>query len=74
MPVEIELGRLVNRFGAQAVYGRALGLLEMRRITLAENIERACQKWKAPNAGKWFQAHPDDLVIFDWAKKAYTHG
>ncbi len=39
-PTEIEAARLIDRFGAQAVYGRSLGVREMRRIMLAERVER----------------------------------
>lgn len=70
MPREIEAGRMVNRYGAQAVYGRPLGVREMRRISLAERIEGACRHWLEPNAAEWFAKHPDDLRLFNWAVKA----
>jgi hypothetical protein len=66
-------GRLINRFGAQAVYGRALGYGEMRRILLAENVERVAQRFLAKDSAKWFQAHPNDLKLLTWAKEASTH-
>lgn len=40
MPPDIEAGRLVDRFGAQAVYGRPMSMKEMRRIVNAEYLER----------------------------------
>lgn len=73
MPREIEAGRLISRFGAQSVYGRTLGLRELRRIRLAERVEQVCRRWLAPKAGEWFAAHPDDQELFQWALKAYQH-
>lgn len=74
-PEEIRAGRLIDRFGAQSVYGRPLGYLEMRRITVAENIERICRKWQEKDAAKWFAKHPDDLKTLTWAKEqAKKHG
>lgn len=44
MPDELETARLIDRFGAQAVYGRPMSFKEMRRILHAEylvSIKRA---------------------------------
>jgi hypothetical protein len=73
MPHEIEAGRLINRYGAGAVYGRLLGVREMRRINLAENLEHICRRWLEPKAGEWFAAHPEQMQLFQWAVKAHTH-
>ena len=43
LPEDIEAGRLIERFGVQAVYGRPLGYGEMRRISIAESIARDYQ-------------------------------
>ncbi len=74
MPPEIELGQLISRFGAQAVYGRTLGIGEMRRIGLAERVAFVCRKWLSPTSGQWFAAHPEDNVLLAWAVEAYKHG
>ena len=71
-PNEIKAGRLIERFGAQAVYGRPLGYGEMRRIMLAEHIEHVCRKWKTNGAGKYFAEHPDDLKTLTWAREQAT--
>ena len=73
-PTEIKAGRLIDRFGAQAVYGRPLGYGEMYRIVLAENVEFVCRKWQDKSAGKYFQENPAGLKLFTWAKKAFTDG
>ena len=46
----------------------------MRRIQLAENVEYVCRKRQDKDAAKWFAAHPAELSLFNWAKKAYTDG
>ena len=73
-PNVIKAGRLIDRFGAPTVYGRPLGYQEMQRIMLAERVEHVCRKRQEKDAAKWFAAHPDELRLFNWAKKAYTDG
>jgi len=41
MPMELEAANMVDKFGAQAVYGRILGVSEMRRMNLAQKIHQA---------------------------------
>ncbi len=73
-PAEIEAARLLDRFGVQAVYGRALSVREMRRIMLAERIEQVARRWKGQGAGQWFAAHPEDAALLAAVKKASKHG
>ena len=73
MPDEIEAGRLINRYGATAVYGRPLGISEMRRINLAENVERVSRRWQAKGAGAWFAEHPEDQRLLQWVVKVNKH-
>ena len=73
-PTEIKAGRLIDRFGAPAIYGRPLGYGEMRRIMLAEHVEHVCRKWLDKNAGKYFTEHPDHKDLYLWALKAYQDG
>jgi hypothetical protein len=73
-PDEIKAGRLIDRFGAQAVYGRPLSYGEMHRILLAENVEHVCRKWLDKGAGKYFTENPATQSLLTWAKKAYTDG
>lgn len=44
LPDEILCGRLIERFGVQAAFGRLLSFGEMLRISAAENIVRAYQE------------------------------
>lgn len=65
--MELEALRFIDRFGAQNVYGRPLGLGEMRRMRIAENI----YEWaKAQNSGEraaWGQAHPEQSAALSYA-------
>jgi hypothetical protein len=53
MPAEIELGHAVDRYGGLAVFGRTIGGLEMRRISLAERVVAA------------FRARTGDWAVWD---------
>lgn len=60
MPKEIEAGRLIDRFGAQAVYGRTLGISEIRRIVAAENVLNSFRaRENAGDWAKWSSDHPE---------------
>ena len=66
LPEDIEAGRLIERFGVQAVYGRLLGYGEMRRISIAESIARDYQsrdkyrdKDGAENCSEWSARFPE---------------
>ena len=49
LPEELRLARLVERFGAQSVYGRPLGAREIRNMELVENIIYWYQQKEAQN-------------------------
>jgi hypothetical protein len=64
MPPEIEALRWVDRFGAQAVFGRTLSRGELRRMALAENIVRAFEaRQKSANWAAWEIEHPDEADL-----------
>lgn len=59
-PPEIEAGELVDRFGAQAVYGRTMTRGEMRAILLAETVTRAYRaRAEAKEMAAWVSDHPE---------------
>lgn len=74
VPAEIEARGLVDRFGTQAVYGRPMGVREMRRIMLAERIERLVARWNGPGAAEWFNTHPADSALLTRLAEEYKHG
>jgi hypothetical protein len=67
-PSEIIAARYVDRFGAQAVYGRPLYFREMARIVAAEKVERAVNGRKhAQNVAQWVS---DNLELYRILKDA----
>jgi len=71
MPAELRLLREIDRFGAQAVFGRPLGAGEMRRMMIAETIvnlyhaRAAAENWAA-----WETANPGLAALLNAALKA----
>jgi len=63
MPREYEIGRLIDRFGAQNVIGRLLGVGEMRRIMRVEAIIDAYR-----SRATW-RDESGTLSMADWAQK-----
>lgn len=71
MPNELELIRMVDRFGAQAVFGRTLKRGEMRRMATVERIVEGYQAMtSAKNQDDWIKAHPDEWKLIDRAAGA----
>ena len=59
-PDELIAGRLVDRFGAAAVYGRPLGYGELKRMLTAENIVNAYRARDASaNWAQWATENPE---------------
>jgi len=70
-PPELRLLREIDRFGAQAVFGRPLGAGEMRRMMIAEtivNLYRA--RAAAENWAAWEMASPELAALLNAALKA----
>jgi len=71
MPAELRLLHEIDRFGAQAVFGRPLGAGEMRRMMIAEtivNLYRA--RAAAENWAAWETANPELAALLNAALKA----
>lgn len=51
MPVELQTGQYITKFGAWAVMGRPLYLHEIKEIIIAENVENAYRSRRA--SGDW---------------------
>ena len=70
-PPEIEAGELVNRFGAQVVYGRTMTRGEMRAILLAETVVRAYrERAEAGEVATWAIDHPELQTLLVRAMRA----
>jgi len=58
---------LLDRFGAQALYGRTLGFGEARRILLvAQIIESYRERNSAQNWAGWTAAFPEKSRLLNW--------
>ena len=62
---------MVDKFGAQAVFGRVLGVSEMRRMSLAQRVQQAYHARQAykdaegvNNWASWAERNPEmnDLI------------
>lgn len=68
MPLDIQQLRYVDRFGGHAVMGRSLGVIEMRRMIVSENIVNAyntrgpSDKW-----AEWAKENKDQSALLNQA-------
>jgi hypothetical protein len=68
MPAEMELMRMIDRFGAGAVFGRTLKRGEMRRMVISERIVSAYGAMSAAeDLDGWIKAHPEEWKLIDYA-------
>ena len=68
IPREIELGAIIDRFGAQAVFGRAIGAGEIRRIAISERIVRSYRdREKSENWAAWVVNNPHEAELLSIA-------
>ena len=69
-PEELVLLGYLDRFGVQAVMGRALGAGEIRRMTVAENIVKWYRERQASsNWASWATDNPDSSQVLLEAQK-----
>lgn len=62
MPIEIQVGRLINRFGVESVLGRPLVRPELDNILAAEAMVRFYLSYKKYGVD-WTLAHPDEARL-----------
>lgn len=74
---ELEALRMIDRFGAQAVFGRILSVREMRMMSLAERIVRAYHDRDAyrdadknKNWAEWAAKNPTEFRLLNVAMRA----
>ena len=53
------------------MYGRTLGLVEMRRIMTAERVVNTYRAWMAGDMAKWAAANPNDFEFISTVAKLY---
>lgn len=68
MPLEIELGKLIDRFGTQSILGRSIGAKEVRRIMTAEYVVNSyISMTKSNNYAAWVNDHPQEAEMLSHA-------
>jgi hypothetical protein len=69
-PNELITGWAINKYGAQAVYGRAISFHELRMLDLADNIVRAYkERERAEDWAKWAEDNPEKNRLLAHAGK-----
>jgi hypothetical protein len=65
---ELVLGWSVEKYGAQAVYGRPLSFHEIRMIDLADNVVKAHrERERSDNWAEWAEKNPQKSTILNIA-------
>jgi len=71
-PPELETLRRLDRYGSPAIYGRVLGVREIRRMEMAA---RTVNAYLGMHASKdwieWQKQHPSDFEFLTYAIKLY---
>jgi hypothetical protein len=72
IPDELILARAVEKYGAQAIFGRMLSFQEVRSMGLAENIVNAYgERKKSDNWAEWSENNPSKARLLNTAGKLY---
>ena len=72
---ELELLRAVDRFGAQAIFGRPLKRSEASEMIFAETIVRGYREMKAAeNMNDWIKTHKAEWKLLDHAAGLVNNG
>ena len=67
---ELITGWSIVKYGAQAIYGRAMSFHEIRMLDLADNVVRAyMERAKSDNWVKWANDNPEKARILAVAGK-----
>ena len=72
MPDELILARTVDKYGAQAVFGRILSFHEIRMMTLSDNVVTAyMERARSENWAQWAEANPGRARLLNTAGMLY---
>lgn len=81
LPVELEMAWRVEEYGAAAVFGRVLGVGEMRRMSAAKRVYAAYHardNYRDKDGNKsyaeWAGKYPDDAEMLNQAVRMVTNG
>jgi len=72
MPDELILARTVDKYGAQAVFGRILSFHEIQMMTLSDNVVTAyMERARSENWAQWAEANPGRARLLNTAGMLY---
>ncbi len=81
LPIELETAWKVDEYGADAVFGRRLGVGEMRRMSAAKRVyvayhnrENYRDKDGKKNFAEWAGKYPYDAELLNKAVRMVTNG
>ncbi len=61
-PIELEVSRLCEKYGAQAIVGSVLPVSLARRMIAAENVANWTAAWREGGA-EWANENPDHMAV-----------
>lgn len=67
-PKDLQLLWAIQKYGAQAIYGRTLGRMEIKRMTASENILNLFkERSKSVNWAAWSTSNPAEARMLEAA-------
>lgn len=70
--MELETLRRVDRYGAASIFGRVLGIVEVRRMEVAARVVNTYRSLHASQDWiEWQKQNPKDLEFLTYAIKLY---
>ena len=63
---------MIDRYGGQSIYGRVLGVREVRRMQLAARTLNTALSFRgSPDWQVWQEQHPNDFDFLTYAIRLY---
>ena len=60
----------IDRFGAEEVFGRHMGISEMRRMAVCENVVNSYrERQNSQDWSEWATGHPDQAAVLTHAHR-----
>lgn len=74
-PLETEEIVFLDEFGAQAVYGGLMTVVDMRRVLWTKRLMTAYKtRERAENMAEWAEKHEAENGWLTWAERIYNDG
>lgn len=69
-PIELRTRNLVERYGAQAIYGRPLTVSEITRLDAVSSLTQVFYSWKrSDNWATWEKANPKEAELLQAVRR-----